>query len=93
MNIIDQITTYIIRPTREKYHINRLGPRDIDLPISTPHSISHANIVRYDGHAVNARRQKIVYSVYVSSHAERLDSCVIYLHANNGSRVEGLHYL
>jgi hypothetical protein len=27
MNFTEQITNYIIRPTREKYHINRLGPR------------------------------------------------------------------
>ena len=32
MNLIDQITTYIIRPTRERYHINRLGPKQIFLP-------------------------------------------------------------
>ena len=51
------------------------------------------NVVRYDGHTLNKIRQKIVYSIYVSSASKQPDCCVIYLHANNGSRVEGLHYL
>lgn len=52
------------------------------------------NAVRYDGSFVNPTSGfKIQYSIYISSYSRNPHHCVIYLHANNGSRVEGLHYL
>lgn len=90
MNLIDQITTYIIRPTREKYHINRLGSKQhlVNIPGHTAFIV-----MREDFHATNSRNQKIVYSYYNNYATKYPDICVVYLHANNGSRVEGLHYL
>ena len=84
MNLIQQIVGYIIRPTREKYHLNRLGDREFDLPSSQKHSI---NVVRYDGQTLNPKKHKIFYSVFVNSAALISDACVVYLHSNNGSRI------
>jgi hypothetical protein len=36
---------------------------------------------------------KLCYSYYTNHMATNPDLVVIYLHANNGSRVEGLHYV
>lgn len=50
-------------------------------------------VLREDLWVVNARNQKIVYSFYNNFATRYPEVCVVYLHANNGSRVEGLHYL
>ena len=93
MNLIEQIVNYIIRPTRERYHINRLGQRDLDIPASPRSGRAPINVVRYDGQVRNKKQEKVVYSIYVNSAADMPDCCVVYLHANNGSRVEGMYYL
>ncbi len=83
MNIIDQIVHNIIRPTRDRYHINRLGQRSFTLPLDNQPSVS---VIRYDQQIMNKNKQKIELSYFANSTANS-DSCVIYLHANNGSRV------
>jgi hypothetical protein len=50
-------------------------------------------VIREDFSVLNERNQKIVYSFYNNFATKYPDICVVYLHANNGSRVEGLHYL
>ena len=90
MNIVDQITNYLIRPTRERYHINRLGPTHLFVHVP---GFPSSQVFREDGHFLNNKKQKIYYSFYNNVASQVPNICVFYLHANNGSRVEGLHYL
>ena len=99
MNFIDQITNYIIRPSRERYHINRLGPRQVYIPV--PHktqetvsynsplsnNYSYISIFRDDYSILTPQGKLLYYSYYTNHMAQHPDLCIIYLHANNGSRV------
>ena len=50
--------------------------------------------VRYDGSFLNPKTSlKIQYSIYISSYSLDPQHCLVYLHANNGSRIEALNYL
>lgn len=101
MNFIDQITNYIIRPSRERYHINRLGPKQIYIPL--PHinptrtqetkNYPYISIFRDDCSILTPQGRTLYYSYYTNHMTQHPDLCIIYLHANNGSRVEGLHYV
>ena len=89
MNFIDQIVQNIVRPTRDRYHINRLGQKFFNLTLDNHQP---ATINRFDKQLVNHKKSTLELSYYANSSAEP-DTCVIYLHANNGSRIEGLQYL
>lgn len=90
MNLVEQVVNYIIRPTREKYHLNRLGPNH--LLVNVP-GFPSSQVFREDGFVLNNKKQKVFYSFYNNVASQVPNICVVYLHANNGSRVEGLHYL
>lgn len=90
MNFVEQIVNNIIRPQREEYNIKRLGSNEIDIISSLDGSG-----IRYfrDDHILrNQKGERICMSYYWSPSVEQ-SNCVIYLHANNGSRIEGLSYL
>lgn len=90
MDIVGQIANSIIRPARERYHMNRLGPKDFS--VRSPDNIA-LQVRREDSCVINGRKQKVFYSFYRNSGCSNPKLVVVYLHANNGSRVEGLHYL
>lgn len=53
MNLIDQIVHNIIRPTRDNYHVNRLGQRSFSLIVNNNLS---ASIIRYDQQIMNKKK-------------------------------------
>ena len=90
MNLLEQIVTNIVRPTRDQYHISRLGHSFFTIFIASQQQ--SFPVTRHDHQLINKSNQNIEVSYYANTAAEP-DSCVVYLHANNGSRVEGLQYL
>ena len=50
------------------------------------------NVVRYDGTVINKKGIKICYSLYINSAATIPELYTMFLHSNNGSRIEGLPY-
>lgn len=53
----------------------------------------YISVFRDDYQIKSARDRTIFYSYYTNHMSRHPELCVLYLHANNGSRVEGLHYL
>ena len=95
MNMIEQAVQYIIRPNRDLYHNNRLGPRHFYVRNSLGSQIQY---VRQDFQIyVNKNKQPstIQASFYrpALEHSRNIEECIIYLHTNNGSRVEPLLYI
>lgn len=89
MNIIQEIVDCITRPPREEYNLQRLGPTSFEVPSQANPRLLRCR--REDFELVNSQQNRLQVSFY--SHQYDSSRCIVYLHANNGSRIEALDYL
>lgn len=87
-NSYQALVNAIIRPPRSTYDVNQLGPPRFKFCGRT--------IQRTDFTLINSRNLKIVCSLWEPVDADRPSPvlpCVIYMHGNSSSRLEGLSAL
>ena len=78
----------IIRPPRSLYDLSKLGPRSFQF--------CGKNFKRTDFNLVNPREQRFCCSLWEPEDSDRSSAmlpCVIYMHGNSSSRLEGLSAL
>lgn len=85
----DDVTDLIIRPPRAKYNVDeRLGPRLFRLDAGSPHKYC-----REDIDLPNPRDLNLKCSWYFPHGQSAPLPCIIYLHGNCGSRIDGQEIL
>ena len=82
IEIMKQARDAIIRPRRKKYPLSML---------KTNFVYESLNVVRLETNYINSRKQKLVGSLYFleGNQPKPNDPCVIYLHGNASSQLEG----
>jgi hypothetical protein len=97
MNLFEHLASFIIRPNRHDYRLSNLGKSlevyigPLSLEVSSKQRQSTLHVTREDRTMRNRNGHKLYfshYSIATESNAP-MPPTVIYLHANNGSRIEG----
>lgn len=89
MSICGEVVDILTRPQRFCYHPNLLGPRTFSLQSAKTHQLITGR--RRDISLKSKPGHSIELSLF--SMGAGGGRCVLYLHANNGSRVEALEYV
>lgn len=86
-SLMDSVCDFIIRPPRSNYDLEDLGPQIFRIG-----DMGSSRYVRHDFELVNMRGLSLQCSWY-KMHPQKCSPCVVYCHANCGSRYDGLEAL
>jgi hypothetical protein len=98
MNLFEHLASLIIRPNRHDYRLSSLGKSSkynigpVSLEVNSKQRQSVLHVTREDKTIRNRNGHKLYFSHYTMAieNNTQIPPTVFYLHANNGSRVEGI---